>query len=948
MSDEIKDKDELQKGGEPQDLDAAEQHSDYKPVNRFDASAVRHLSGMYQNWFLDYASYVILERAVPHIEDGLKPVQRRILHSMKRMDDGRYNKVANIVGHTMQFHPHGDASIGDALVQMGQKDLLIDTQGNWGNILTGDRAAASRYIEARLSKFALDVVFNPKTTDWQLSYDGRNKEPITLPAKFPLLLAQGAEGIAVGLSSKVLPHNFNELCDAAVHYLKGEPFTIYPDFPTGGAIDVGKYNDGQRGGVLKVRAKIDKLDNKTLVITEIPFSKTTGSLIDSITKAVEKGKIKARKIEDVTSANVEILVHLAPGTSSDKTMDALYAFSDCEINISPNCCVIEDNKPCFLTVSDVLRHSVDRTMGLLRKELMLRKGELEEQLFFSSLERIFIEERIYKERKFEQSKSQDEVVAFIASKLEPFKDKLFTAVVDGKGKVEYAFHREITREDILKLLEIKMQRILKYNKDKADDLLLKIKAELSEIENDLAHMTDGTISWFEYLKTKYGKAHPRRTEIRNFDTIEVTKVVEANQKLYINRQEGFVGTGLKKDELVCNCSDLDDIIIFYKDGKFKVTKVADKIFVGKNILHVQVFKKNDKRTIYNCVYRDGKQGEYFIKRFNVTSMTRDKMYDITQGTPGSRVIYFTANPNGEAEIIKITLDPDLSKKRQSIFIEKDFSDIIIKGRAAKGNLLTRRTIRRIGLKSHGHSTLGGRKVWFDPDVNRINYDENGRFLGEFNDDEYILVVLDNGEFYITNFDPNNHYEDNILRLEKWDEHKIWTAVLYDADNEGYPYIKRFTMDAAKRHQNFLGENVNSKLILLTDTVYPRIKVTYGGVDAVRPAEEIDAEQFIAQKSFKAKGKRLSTWNIGSIEEIEPTRFPEPADTADAADAAEGDAADGTVSSRIKAKSSDENLDPDAGKSQQQIIDELTGQTSLFDDKNFTAEDEKDRDWLKDQ
>ncbi len=955
MSDEIKDKDELQKGGEPQDLDAAEQHSDYKPVNRFDASAVRHLSGMYQNWFLDYASYVILERAVPHIEDGLKPVQRRILHSMKRMDDGRYNKVANIVGHTMQFHPHGDASIGDALVQMGQKDLLIDTQGNWGNILTGDRAAASRYIEARLSKFALDVVFNPKTTDWQLSYDGRNKEPITLPAKFPLLLAQGAEGIAVGLSSKVLPHNFNELCDAAVHYLKGEPFTIYPDFPTGGAIDVGKYNDGQRGGVLKVRAKIDKLDNKTLVITEIPFSKTTGSLIDSITKAVEKGKIKARKIEDVTSANVEILVHLAPGTSSDKTMDALYAFSDCEINISPNCCVIEDNKPCFLTVSDVLRHSVDRTMGLLRKELMLRKGELEEQLFFSSLERIFIEERIYKERKFEQSKSQDEVVAFIASKLEPFKDKLFTAVVDGKGKVEYAFHREITREDILKLLEIKMQRILKYNKDKADDLLLKIKAELAEIKNDLAHMTDVTINWFEYLKTKYGKAHPRRTEIRNFDTIEVTKVVEANQKLYINRQEGFVGTGLKKDELVCNCSDLDDIIIFYKDGKFKVTKVADKIFVGKNILHVQVFKKNDKRTIYNCVYRDGKQGEYFIKRFNVTSMTRDKMYDITQGTPGSRVVYFTANPNGEAEIIKITLDPDLSKKRQSIFIEKDFSDIIIKGRAAKGNLLTRRTIRRIGLKSHGHSTLGGRKVWFDPDVNRINYDENGRFLGEFNDDEYILVVLDNGEFYITNFDPNNHYEDNILRLEKWDEHKIWTAVLYDADNEGYPYIKRFTMDAAKRHQNFLGENVNSKLILLTDTVYPRIKVTYGGVDAVRPAEEIDAEQFIAQKSFKAKGKRLSTWNIGSIEEIEPTRFPKPADTADAADAAEGDettaegdAADGKVSSRTKAKSSDENLDPDAGKSQQQIIDELTGQTSLFDDKNFTAEDEKDRDWLKDQ
>ena len=937
MSDEIKDKNEINEENTPQE------HSDYKPVNRFDASAVHHLSGMYQNWFLDYASYVILERAVPHIEDGLKPVQRRILHSMKRMDDGRYNKVANIVGHTMQFHPHGDASIGDALVQMGQKDLLIDTQGNWGNILTGDRAAAPRYIEARLSKFALDVVFNPKTTDWQLSYDGRNKEPITLPAKFPLLLAQGAEGIAVGLSSKVLPHNFNDLCDAAIHYLKGEPFQLYPDFPTGGAIDVSKYNDGQRGGVLKVRAKIDKLDNKTLVISEIPFSKTTGSLIDSITKAVEKGKIKARKVDDVTSANVEILVHLAPGTSSDKTMDALYAFSDCEINISPNCCVIEDNKPKFLTVSDVLRHSVDRTMGLLRRELMIRKGELEEQLFFSSLERIFIEERIYKERKFEQSKSQDEVVAFIYSKLEPFKDQIFTANIDGKGNVEYSFHRDITREDILKLLEIKMQRILKYNKDKADDLLLKIKAELAEIEKDLAHMTDVTINWFEYLKGKYGKMHPRKTEIRNFDTIEVTKVVEANQKLYINRQEGFVGTGLKKDEFVCNCSDLDDIIIFYKDGKFKVTKVADKIFVGKNILHVQVFKKNDKRTIYNCVYRDGKQGDYFIKRFNVTAMTRDKLYDITQGTPGSRIIYFTANPNGEAEIIKVTMEPDLSKKRQSIFLEKDFSEILIKGRAAKGNLLTKRTIRRIGLKSHGHSTLGGRKVWFDPDVNRINYDENGRFLGEFNDDDSILVVLDNGEFYITNFDVNNHYEDNILRLEKWDEHKIWTAILYDADNEGYPYIKRFTMDATKRHQNCLGENPNSKLILLTDTPFPRLKVTYGGVDAIRPAEEIDAEQFIAQKSFKAKGKRLTTWKLESIEELEPTRFPEPPAEDDP------DAEDTTGDSEGAGKNAEavENLDPDAGKSEQQVIDELTGQTNLFSEKDF-EEDQKDKDWLSKQ
>lgn len=818
---------------------------------------------------------------------------------MKRMDDGRYNKVANVVGHTMQFHPHGDASIGDALVQLGQKNLLIDTQGNWGNILTGDRAAAPRYIEARLSKFALETVFNPKTTEWQFSYDGRNKEPITLPVKFPLLLAQGAEGIAVGLSSKVLPHNFIEICNAAIAYLKGEDFHLYPDFPTGGSIDVSKYNDGQRGGVLKVRAKIEKVDNKTLAVREIPFSKNTSTLIESITKAVEKGKIKARKIEDNTSAQAEILIHLAPGVSSDKTMDALYAFTDCEINISPNCCVIEDQKPCFLTVSDVLRHSVDRTMGLLRQELLIRKHELEEQLFFNSLERIFIEERIYKERKFEQAKNQDEVVAFIDSKLEPFKP---------------SFIREVTREDIVRLLEIKMQRILKYNKDKADELIAKIKAEIAEIEKDLANMVGVTINWFEYLRNKYGEGHERLTEIRNFENIEVTKVVEANQKLYINRQEGFVGTGLKKDEFVCNCSDLDDIIIFYKDGKFKVIKVADKIFVGKNILHVQVFKKNDKRTIYNCVYRDGKLGWYYIKRFNVTSMTRDKLYDITQGKPGSRVNYFTANPNGEAEVIKITLDPDPKKKKQNIFIEKDFAEIIIKGRAAKGNLLTKGSIHRIGLKSHGHSTLGGRKVWFDPDVKRLNYDEHGRFLGEFNDKDQILVVLDNGEFYVTNFDVNNHYEDNILKLEKWDEHKIWTAVLYDADNEGYPYVKRFTMDASKKHQNLMGDNINSKLVLLTDVAFPRIQITYGGVDAIRPAEIIDAEQYIGQKSFKAKGKRISIYKIDKIEELEPTRFPEPETEED---------------SDNEKEEVVENLDPDAGKSQQQVIDEITGQLSLF-------------------
>lgn len=900
MDDNIKDEGTIENDNVNE---TTEQHSDYKPVNRFDASAVHHLSGMYQNWFLDYASYVILERAVPSIEDGLKPVQRRILHSMKRMDDGRYNKVANIVGHTMQFHPHGDASIGDALVQLGQKNLLIDTQGNWGNILTGDRAAAPRYIEARLSKFALDTVFNPKTTNWQMSYDGRNKEPIALPVKFPLLLAQGAEGIAVGLSSKILPHNFCEICEAAIAYLKGEPFTLYPDFPTGGSIDVSRYNDGQRGGVLKVRAKIEKLDNKTLVIRDLPFGKTADTLKESILKAVEKGKIKVKKVDDMTSAEVEIQVHLAPGVSSDKTLDALYAFSDCEINISPNCCVIEDNKPQFLTVSDVLRHSTDCTMGLLRKELQIRRGELMEQLFFSSLEKIFIEERVYKERRFEQAKSMDEAVAFIDEKLTPFKP---------------SFVREVTRDDILRLMEIKMQRILKFNKDKADELIARIKDEIKGIDHDLAHMTDVTINWFKFILDKYGKDHPRLTEIRSFDTIEATKVVEANEKLYINRQEGFVGTGLKKDEYVCNCSDIDDIILFYKDGKYKVIKVADKIFVGKNVMHVQVFKRNDKRTTYNAVYRDGKKGFYYIKRFNVTSITRDKEYDLTMGTPGSRVIYFTANPNGEAELIKVTLDIDTTKKKQNIFLEKDFSEVLIKGRASRGNLLTKKSIHRIGLKSHGHSTLGGRKVWFDPDVNRINYEEHGNLLGEFWDGDSILVVLDNGEFYITNFDANNHYETNILRIEKWEPHKVWTAVLYDADNEGYPYVKRFLMEAIKKHQNYLGDNVNSKPILLTDVVYPRLQVTFGGVDAVRPALEIDVDSFIAVKGFKAKGKRISTFNIDKIEELEPTRFPEAP--------AEGEGEDAETDEE------DENLDPDAGKTQQQVIDEITGQLNLFPDE----------------
>ena len=910
MSDDIKDNGMID-GSEDGVLSAAgggveADDGAYKPVSRFDASAVHHLSGMYQNWFLDYASYVILERAVPHIEDGLKPVQRRILHSMRRMEDGRYNKVANIVGHTMQFHPHGDASIGDALVQLGQKDLLVDCQGNWGNILTGDRAAAPRYIEARLSKFALDVVFNPKTTEWQLSYDGRNKEPITLPAKFPLLLAQGAEGIAVGLSSKILPHNFNEICDAAVSCLHGEPFTLYPDFPTGGSIDVSKYNDGQRGGVLKVRAKIEKLDSKTLVIREIPYGKTTNTLIDSILKAIEKGKIKARKVDDNTSAEAEIQIHLSPGVSSDKTLDALYAFSDCEINISPNCCVIEDDKPQFLSVSDVLRYSVDHTMGLLRKELEIRKHELQEQLHFASLEKIFIEERIYKDRKFELAPDMDAACAHIDDRLTPFYPQ---------------FIREVTKDDILRLMDIKMARILKFNKDKADELMAKIKAEIEEIDYKLGHMVEVTADWFKFLKQKYGAAHPRLTEIKNFDTIEATKVVEANEKLYINRADGFIGTALKKDEFVCNCSDIDDIIIFYKDGKYKVVRVADKIFVGKNILHVAVFKKNDKRTIYNVVYRDGKLGKYYMKRFNVTSITRDREYDLTMGTPGSRVVYFTANPNGEAEVIKVTLDP--APRLKNIFKEKDFSEVAIKGRAARGVVMTRFNVHRISLKSHGHSTLGGRKVWFDPDVKRLNYDDHGRLLGEFNEGDSILVVLDNGDFYLSNFDVNNHYEDNIKVIEKYDEHKVWTAVLFDADQQGYPYLKRFLMEGSKRKQNYIGENKDSRLVLLTDEPYPRLRVAFGGNDAFREPMEINAEEFVAVKGFKAKGKRISTWTVDSIEELEPLKRAD-----DEADGGDDDAEE--LSGELK----DENLDPDAGKSQRQVIDEITGQLSLFgEDEN---------------
>ena len=876
-------------------------------IKQSSCGTTHHLSNMYQNWFLDYASYVILERAVPHIGDGFKPVQRRILHSMKRMDDGRYNKVANIVGHTMQFHPHGDASIKDALVQLGQKELLIDCQGNWGNILTGDDAAAARYIEARLSKFALDVVFNPKTTEWKLSYDGRNKEPVALPVKFPLLLAQGAEGIAVGLSCKILPHNVGEICEAAIKYLRDEEFHLYPDFPTGGSIDVSRYNDGQRGGAVRVRAKIEKRDNKTLAITEIPFGKTTGTaskpstFIDSILKAAEKGKIKVRKVEDMTSANVEILVHLTPGASSDKTIDALYACTDCEVSISPNCCVIDDRKPQFLTVSDVLRRSVDNTLELLRQERLIRKGELLEQLHFASLEQIFIEERIYKDKKFENAKTMDEACEWIDERLTPWYSKMV---------------REVTKDDILRLMEIKMARILKFNKDKAEELMARIREELAQIDKELANMVEVTCQWFQFILDKYGKDHPRLTEIKNFDTISAATVVEANEKLYINREEGFIGTSLKKDEYICNCSDIDDIIIFYKDGTYKVVKVADKIFVGETerskkekrkveIMHVAIFKKSDSRIIYNAVYRDGKAGNYYVKRFNVTSLTRDREYDLTKGTPGSKVIYFTANPNGEAEVIKIVMKPN--PKLKKVFFDYDFSILAIKGRASMGNLLSKNEIARITLKSHGGSTLGGRKVWWDPDVNRINYDEQGTYIGEFNSGDQILVILPNGDFYVTNFDTNNHYENSILRIEKYDSGKIWTAVLFDKDQSGYAYVKRFPLEATSRKQNFLGDNPDNELLLMTDTVYPRIKVTMGGADDFREPIELDAEEFIGVKSFKAKGKRITTLNVAGVEELKPLRFPE----------------EPAAEEKTGIEDEEENLDPDAGKSQQDVADELT-------------------------
>lgn len=860
----------------------------------------QQLRGMFQSWYLDYASYTILDRAIPHIDDGLKPVQRRILHSMKTLDDGRFIKVANIVGNTMQYHPHGDASIYGALVQLGQKDLLVETQGNWGNVLTGASAAAARYIEARLSQFALDVLYNPKVTQWTPSYDGRNREPVTLPAKFPLLLSQGMGGIAAGLSSLILPHNFNEIIDAAVAYLKGEEFVLYPDFITGGFVDVNRYNDGARGGKIRVRAKIEKLDSKTLAITEIPYGMTTGALIESILKAYEKGKIKIRKVDDNTAKTAMIVVHLQPGTSSDKTIDALYAFTDCELSISPNCCVIYDNKPHFIGVSDVLRRNAESTRNILKMELEIARDEIIDQLHFASLEKIFIEERIYKDKEFEQSRTKEEAAEHIDRRLEPFKKN---------------FVREVMRDDLLRLLEIKMARILRFSADQADEKIAAFKEKISSLENELAHLTEYTIRWFEKLKEKYGESYPRHTVIRSFDNIEAAKVAEANEKLYFNREDGFVGIGLKveKDDIfIDSCSSIDDIIIFYKDGRYKVSKVQEKMFVGKNVLHVGVFKRRDDRTIYNVIYQDGKGGTYYQKRFKIDGITRDKEYNLTQGKPGSKVVWFSANPNGEAEVVKVTLKP--KPRLKSLFIYVDFRDLLVKGKAAMGNVVTKNEVHHISLKEKGQSTLGGRQVWFDPDVLRLNYEGRGIYLGEFGSQDLVLVITNKGEFYTTSSDAANHYEDDIRTIMKLDAGKVWTAVLYDADQQGYLYLKRFKFEASAKKQSFIGDNPKSELVVLTDEPGARIEVTFGGDDEFRGSMVVASPDFVGVKSYKAKGKRITTFAVASVEEIEPIQMAEVETETEPQD---------------DEPEQMESLDPDEGKSSDEVRDEITGQQRMF-------------------
>ena len=822
-----------------------------------------HLSGMYKNWFLDYASYVILERAVPDINDGLKPVQRRILHAMYRLDDGRFNKVANIIGHTMQFHPHGDASIGDALVQLGQKDLLIDMQGNWGNILTGDSAAAPRYIEARLSKFAKEVVFNPKTTQWKLSYDGRNKEPVALPVKFPLLLAQGVEGIAVGLASKILPHNFNELLDASIRHLQGKDFELLPDFLTGGMADFSKYNEGLRGGKIRLRARIRQENKKTLVITEIPFTTNTSSLIDSIVAANDKGKIKIKKIDDNTAENVEIVIHLASNVSPDQTIDALYAFTNCEVSISPNACVIADDKPQFISVKEILKYNTEHTVSLLKLELEIRMQELLDQWHNYSLEKIFIENRIY--LKIEKCETWDCVITTIDKGLNPFKKLL---------------KREVTHDDLVRLTEIKIKRISKYNAFKAEEQIKAIEAEMEEVQNHLDHLIDYAINYFKQIKKKYGKGRERRTEIRSFDTINANMVAVANQKLYVNRADGFVGTSLKKDEFVTECSDIDDIIVFRENGTFMVVKVAPKVFVGEGIIHVGVFKKNDERTIYNMIYRDGKRGNYFVKRFAVKGITREREYDLTQGTDGSKVVYFTANPNGEAEIVKINLRP--RPKLKKLHFDFDFSGLAIKGRSSRGNILSKNPVKNIIKREEGVSTLAARDIWYDDTVRRLNTGERGTYLGAFQGDDRILTILSTGEFKLTGYDLQTHFDDDMVHIEKFDARKIVTVVYLDGEQKRY-YLKRFQIaedTVLNRKYLFIPESKGSKMILFTLDYLPRIEMELVKKDG-NEIEIVLAADFIAVKGYKAKGKRLSSKDIKKVKLIEPLPYELPEEEKEA-------------------------------------------------------------------
>ncbi len=816
---------------------------------------VRKLTGMYKNWFLDYASYVILERAVPHIEDGLKPVQRRILHAMKVVDDGRYNKVANIVGQTMQYHPHGDASIKDAMVQLGQKDLLIDCQGNWGNILTGDEAAAGRYIEARLSKFALEVVFNKKTTEWMLSYDGRKEEPVTLPIKFPLLLAQGSDGIAVGLASKILPHNFNELINAAIAHLQGREFQLYPDFPTGGLADVSRYNDGLRGGTVKVRARISKIDKRTLAITEIPYTTTTESLKDSIIKANEKGKIKIRKVDDNTADKAEIIIQVASDESSDRTIDALYAFTDCEVSIAPNACVIWNDKPHFLGVSEILRRSAEHTKELLGRELEIRLGELNAAWHAASLEKIFIENKLY--QLLEGCRTREEAYAAVDKGLEPYKKLL---------------RQEVTLEDVQRLTELKFIRITRYDSEKADNEIRQIEQDLEATKYDLAHLTEYAVAYYERIRDKYGKGRERRTELREFDSIEATKVAVTNAKLYVDRAEGFFGIGksMKDAEFVCDCSDIDDVIVFTKDGRYVITKVSDKAFFDKGIYYIGVFKRNDERTIYNVLYRDGKNGPIMMKRCAIKGITRDKEYDITKGTPKSDILYMSVNPNGEAEVLKVYFKPRPRLKK--VIVDLDFATLAIKGRQSQGNLFSRYGIHKIVLKERGASTLGGQDIWYDEDVRRLNADGRGRLLGEFKGDDRLIVWTSKNQYYITGYDLLQHFPDETILVGRYEPDRVYSLCYYDRSQKYY-YLKRFTAEMSEKMQDFL--EADCDFVCITGSAGAQLEITYKGAHASRPADRVDIDEFVGVKSHRAKGKRLTTYEVDTVQVIEPELPPEP-------------------------------------------------------------------------